>query len=88
MVAGRDRAWLEVCGGRVRVSRLGGVCHGLAVVVQGEQLLGHALAVLAVVLRCGRLRGEVGDLDGEFGAEEEGEIEETGPRERRVAAGE
>ena len=53
--------------------------------VQGEQLLGHTLAIRAVVLRCWRLRREVGDLDGEFGAEEEGEVEEAGPGEGGVA---
>ena len=41
-----------------------------------------------MVLRCGRLDGEIGDLDGEFGAEEEGEVEEAGPGEGGMAAGE
>lgn len=54
LVAGRDCAWfVEICGGRVRVAGFRVVCDGFAVVVQGEQFLGHALAVLVVVLRCG-----------------------------------
>lgn len=66
LVTWRNRTNLfSSCSG-VRVARFDSLSgHGLTVVMQREQFLGHATAVESSILR-GRLRWKVRDLDCEF----------------------
>ena len=86
LVTRRDRTKLFPSCSGVRVAWLDSLSgHGLTVVMQREQLLGHASAVGSCVLGRG-LRRKVRNLDGEFRADEEEEVEEAGPGEGSVTA--